>query len=86
MKAACSRSASTLTTCLHPLDSNSSDMLPVPANKSSAVASSKSMYLFRTLKMFSLAKSVVGRALNVFGTSKCRPLYCPVIILMVVSD
>ena len=33
-----------------------------------------------TLKIFSLAKSVVGLALNVRGTSKCLPLYSPVII------
>ena len=31
--------------------------------------------------MFSLAKSVVGLALNDLGISKCRPLYFPVIIL-----
>ena len=31
--------------------------------------------------MFSLAKSVVGLALNDFGISKCRPLYFPVMIL-----
>ena len=58
-------------------------MLPVPEKRSRAVASSKSMYCISTLKMFSLAKSVVGLALNDFGISKCRPLYFPVIILTI---
>ena len=70
MKAAWSRSASTLTTWSHPRESSSSDMLPVPANRSRATAPSRSMYPFITLNMFSLAKSVVGRALNVRGMSK----------------
>ena len=34
------------------------------------------------MKIFSLAKSVVGLALKVRGTSNLRPLYSPVIILM----
>ena len=80
MNAAWSRSASTLTTLEHPLESISSVMLPVPAKRSRAVAPSISTYPLRTLKMFSLAKSVVGRALNVRGTSKRRPLYFPVMI------
>ncbi len=37
----------------------------------------------KTLKMFSFAKSVVGRALNERGMSKWRPLYCPVMILII---
>ena len=32
--------------------------------------------------MFSLAKSVVGLALKLRGMSKCRPLYCPVMMRM----
>jgi 16S rRNA G966 N2-methylase RsmD len=47
-----------------------------------AEVSSKSIYPCRTLKMFSFAKSVVGRALNERGMSKWRPLYCPVMILI----
>ena len=45
-------------------------MLPVPAKRSKAVTPSlKSMRLESTLKRFSLAKSVVGRALKLRGTS-----------------
>ena len=55
-------------------------MLPVPEKRSSASAPSKSIYCVSTLKMFSLAKSVVGLALKLRGISKCRPLYRPVII------
>ena len=60
----------------------SSVMLPVPAKRSSArgASLSKSMYARRTLNRFSLAKSVVGRALNERGTSKCLPLYLPATI------
>ena len=82
IKRAWSLSDSTLTTEAQPRDSSSKEMLPVPANKSRAETPSRSMYPFITLKIFSLAKSVVGRALNVRGMSKCLPLYCPVIILM----
>ena len=82
MKWACSRSVSTLTTLAHPLERSSSEMLPVPAKRSNAVASSKSTYALSTLKMFSLAKSVVGRALNERGMSKCLPLYSPVMMRM----
>jgi len=35
--------------------------------------------------MFSLAKSVVGRALNVFGMSKRRPFNTPVMILIIMK-
>ena len=73
-------SASTLTTRLQPRETSSSEMLPVPAKRSRATASSKSMYPCSTLKIFSLAKSVVGRALKVRGISKCLPLYCPVMM------
>ena len=55
---------------VQPRDSSSSEMLPVPEKRSRAAASSKSTYCTSTLKMFSLAKSVVGRALNERGISK----------------
>lgn len=67
---------------LQPRDTSSSEMLPVPAKRSRAEVSSKSIYPCSTLKMFSFAKSVVGRALNERGMSKWRPLYCPVMILI----
>ena len=54
-------------------------MLPVPENRSSAVAPSKSILFARMLKRLSLAKSVVGRALNVLGTSHLLCLYIPLI-------
>ena len=56
-------------------------MLPVPANRSKAVASSRSMRFARMLKRLSLAKSVLGRALNVLGTSHLLCLYIPLITL-----
>ena len=56
-------------------------MLPVPENRSSAVASSRSILLARILNRLSLAKSVVGRALNVLGTSHRLCLYIPLITL-----
>ena len=54
-------------------------ILPVPEKRSSAVASSRSMRFARMLKRLSLAKSVVGRALNVLGTSHLLCLYIPLI-------
>ena len=85
MKAWWSRSISTLTTRSQPLDSSSSVMLPVPEKRSRACFPSRSMYPASTLNMFSLAKSVVGLALNERGMSKRRPLYNPVIILILSS-
>ena len=79
-KEKCWRSRSTLTTSGHPRLNSSRVMLPVPANKSSARVVSKSTYARSTLNRFSLAKSVVGRALNERGTSKCLPLYFPVMM------
>ena len=58
-------------------------MLPVPEKRSSAVVSSKSTMFVSMLNRFSFAKSVVGRALNVRGISKWRPLYFPLIIRIV---
>lgn len=86
MKRAWSRSASTLTTVSQPRDSNSRDMLPVPEKRSRAVLPSKSIYPQSTLKMFSLAKSVVGLALNARGISNRLPLYLPVITLMLSTN
>ena len=89
MKRQCRVSFSILITREHPRDSSSRVMLPVPAKRSSAIGSfPQLMYPFRTLNRFSLAKSVVGRALKVRGTSKCRPLYFPVITLIgyILSD
>lgn len=54
-------------------------ILPVPENRSSAVAPSRSILLARILNRLSLAKSVVGRALNVLGTSHLLCLYIPLI-------
>ena len=53
---------STAVTDAHPRDSSSKLMAPVPANRSSAFIPSSSMRFSMTLKMFSRAKSVVGRA------------------------
>ena len=79
----CRESISTDVTAVHPLDSNSRLMLPVPEKRSRASVSSKSMILSNMLKRFSLAKSVVGRALKLRGMSKCLPLYFPLIIRIV---
>ena len=72
-------SFSTLTTWEHPLDTSSMLMLPVPEKRSSAVAPSRSIRFARMLNRLSLAKSVVGRALNVLGTSHLLCLYIPLI-------
>ena len=68
-----------------PLDTSSMLMLPVPAKRSRAQTppSSRFMYLLdSTLNRFSLAKSVVGRALKERGTSKRLLLYIPLITRM----
>ena len=57
-------------------------MPPVPAKRSRQRQSSKSMYCMSTLNRFSLAKSVVGRALKLLGTSKRLLLCLPPIILI----
>ena len=54
----------------------------MPAKRSRQRQSSKSMYCMSTLNRFSLAKSVVGRALKLLGTSKRLLLCLPPIILM----
>ena len=74
------RSVCIILTLLHSLESNSNEILPVPANKSSASVPSRSVRLLITLKRFSFAKSVVGRALKEDGTSKRLRPYIPLII------
>ena len=66
----CSGSISTDVTEGQPRESNSRLMLPVPENRSSADDSSKSTLFISMLNRFSFAKSVVGRALKLRGTSK----------------
>ncbi len=55
-------------------------MEPEPEKRSSACSDSKSMKLVRTLNMFSLAKSVVGRASKDCGGSNRRPRSEPAIM------
>lgn len=55
---------------------------PVPAKRSSTSHSSKSSRLPSTLKRFSLAKSVVGRARRFLGGLIARPRYFPLTIRM----
>ncbi len=59
---------------------NSKDTAPVPAKRSRQRAPSMSVIFSMTLKMFSRAKSVVGRAVIFVGTSKRRRPYFPRII------
>ena len=66
-----------------PRERNSRLMPPVPEKRSSTEHSSKSMMLLSTLNRFSLAKSVVGRALKLRGMSKWRPLYFPLTIRII---
>ena len=79
---ACSLLCSTLSTLCAPRLIISADMPPVPAKRSRQRQSSKSMYCMSTLNRFSLAKSVVGRALKLLGTSKRLLLCLPPIILI----
>ena len=79
IKAACSRRFSMEVTEEQPRDTNSNAILPVPENRSIAESPSKSKRLDRMLKRFSLAKSVVGRALKLLGTSKRLCQYLPLI-------
>ena len=83
MKFCCICAISTAVTSRAPLDTNSKPIPPVPANQSSISTSSKSIRFARRLNKLSFAKSVVGRALKLRGTSKCRPLYLPLIIRIV---
>ena len=57
---------------------------PVPANKSRASMPLKSIRFSSTLKMFSRAKSVVGRAFIFVGTSKRLRPYLPLIIRILI--
>ena len=59
-------------------------MAPVPANKSRASMPLKSIRFSSTLKMFSRAKSVVGRAFIFVGTSKRLRPYLPLIIRILI--
>ena len=70
---------------MHPLDANSYDMLPVPEKRSRTESSEKSKLLFKMLKRFSLAKSVVGLALKFLGGFIRLPLYFPLTIRKGVS-
>ena len=76
---------STATTFSQPRLRNSRLMAPVPAKRSRAVQPSKSRMFSSTLNMFSRAKSVVGRAVMLRGTSKRRRPYFPRIILIAIS-
>ena len=73
---------SMLITLEQPLDTSSKLILPVPPNKSKADRPSQSIQLLSILNRFSFAKSVVGLALKLDGTSILRPLYLPLIILI----
>lgn len=83
MKRPCTGARSTEVTEAAPRDRSSKEMAPVPAKRSSARIPSMSIMFSMTLKMFSRAKSVVGRAVIDDGTSNRRRPYLPLIILIV---
>lgn len=56
-----------------------------PCKQIERIHPSKSIWLEITLKIFSFAKSVVGRALKVDGTSKRRRPYIPLIIRIMIE-
>jgi len=74
------KSLSTATIFGHPRLINSKEILPVPANKSKTLVSSKSMRLFKILKRAVLAKSVVGLTGKPLGGCSKRPLKFPPIM------
>ena len=83
MKLYCVEAFSTLVTLAQPRERSSKLMAPVPEKRSRAVMPSKSTRLLSTLKRFSRAMSVVGRAVMLVGTSKRRLPYFPLMILIV---
>ncbi len=80
MKRCCVGARSTAVTLRHSLERNSKLTAPVPAKRSRASLPSKSTMFSSTLKIFSRAKSVVGRAVMFAGTSKRRRPNFPLII------